>query len=110
MTRREAEFSVQEVPSLWDYSNYMFCLPTAILGPSFEFRTYMDFVDKKRDFSKLQKFENWREGIKRYFQGYGCMILHYGFSYFWPRYDMTKPEFIDTSVPMKYLYIYAGLQ
>ncbi len=38
---------LKEIPSFFEYMGYMYFYPSAIIGPAFDFETYINFIYKK---------------------------------------------------------------
>lgn len=56
LTPREKTHALKELPSLWEYSNYIFCLQSSVAGPSFEYKKWREFVDRKGDIKSMKPF------------------------------------------------------
>ena len=40
LTEREFKYAVKELPTFWEYCNYVFPLQSAVCGPSFEYNDW----------------------------------------------------------------------
>mmetsp|Transcript_5677 Transcript_5677/g.7255 ORF Transcript_5677/g.7255 Transcript_5677/m.7255 type:complete len:88 (-) Transcript_5677:74-337(-) len=53
LKRREAEYSVKEMPNLVDYLGYMYFCGGPLMGPFFEYKDYTDFIYLQGRYSNM---------------------------------------------------------
>jgi predicted cupin superfamily sugar epimerase len=47
MTSREKTYALKQMPSFVEYCNYVYPLVSCVIGPSFEFKDWNDFLNMK---------------------------------------------------------------
>jgi hypothetical protein len=72
LTSREKSHALQTLPSFFDYCHYHFCLTSAVIGPSFEYKEWDDFISLKGDFARMKMCGNLLPALSRFFQGLIC--------------------------------------
>jgi hypothetical protein len=65
-TTREKKYALKELPSFFEYCNYVFPLQSSVIGPSFEFKDWNDFLNLKGDYGKMKPFSNYPRALIRY--------------------------------------------
>ena len=45
LTTREKKYALKEMPSLFEYCCYLFNLQSGLIGPSFEFKDWNEFIN-----------------------------------------------------------------
>jgi hypothetical protein len=66
LTSREKKYALQDLPSFFDYCHYMFNLQSAVVGPSFEFRDWNEFINLRGDISKMRPGSNYLPALFRF--------------------------------------------
>ncbi|KAJ3026645.1 UNVERIFIED_CONTAM: lysophospholipid acyltransferase, partial [Siphonaria sp. JEL0065] len=79
-TQQSLKIDTTRFPSLIDYLGFIFFYPAFILGPSFDFQTYNDFINGTGDFKlpSTQKMlpGRWTYLYKTIFIGACCSLIH----------------------------------
>ena len=59
--------ALREIPSFWDWVNYMMMLmSSALYGPAIEYRPYIEWINLKGDFAKMPRFANFKPALIRF--------------------------------------------
>ena len=53
LTSREKIYALKTMPTFSEYCNYMFPLVSSVIGPSFEFKDWNDFINMKSPYSTM---------------------------------------------------------
>lgn len=105
VTPREAKYSVVERPSLLTYCAYMFNLQSGVIGPSFEFKDWDNFMNLRGDYAKLRPFSNYLPAVARFGHGIGCVGIGIGLTVvFDPQYMLTN-EFSTSHIAYRHGYM-----
>ena len=65
-TSREKKYALKELPSFFDYCNYVFSLQSSVIGPSFEYKDWNNFLNLRGDYAKMKHFSNYPRAFIRY--------------------------------------------
>ena len=49
----ERLYAIDKIPKFWDYLGYMFFCGGTIAGPFYEYKDYINFIQKKDDYSYI---------------------------------------------------------
>lgn len=73
LTSREKKYALKDLPTFTDYCNYLFPLVSSVIGPSFEYKDWNDYLNVRGDYAKMRPFSNYFDAFKRF--GQGVIIL-----------------------------------
>lgn len=99
LTSREKKYAVKELPSFFEYCNYVFNIQSSVIGPSFEYKDWDDFLNLRGDFNKMRPFSNYPGAIKRYVEGLLCFVVSSVFSIYFPYDYVLEPSMANHSYP-----------
>lgn len=109
LTSREKKYALKELPGFWSYCNYVFNLQSSIIGPSFEFKDWDDFLNNRGDYAKMAHFVNYPRAFIRYFQGILCFGVAAVCGVYFPPNEMIEVAFGDHWYPYKILHLYFAM-
>jgi len=95
MTQREKTYQLTKMPTFCEYCNYIFPLVSSVIGPSFEFRDWNEFINMQTPWNKMPKFGNLRPAFSRLGQGLLCIVISPIINFYFPIDDVIKPEFAN---------------
>lgn len=95
-----------ETFSLLEYSSYVFCYSSCIIGPFFEFSEYLDFVNKRKDYGNIPSTV--KPALKRFLAALLYIFIHlslskYGTTSFF--YDNLGGKYIPDVAAYFLLYV-----
>ncbi len=94
LTNREKNFRLKELPTFWDYCNYIFPLQSAVCGPSFEYKDWQDFLDRKGIYGKMKPFRNYPATFSRLLEGILCLVISIIIESYLPKDYILEKEFL----------------
>ena len=110
MTSREKNYALKQMPSFIEYCNYVYALVSSVIGPSFEFKDWNDFLNMESPFNTMPKYGNLAPAFIRLGQGLLCIPLTPLISAYFPIDDLISPEFANHSYPYRMLHMWMGVQ
>jgi lysophospholipid acyltransferase len=95
---------VIEKPTLLEIFSYIFYFPTSIIGPSFEFSDFINFIYKRNEYLQIPKMRCIKAAMKVLLTTIVCMISYLVFKnkldFFW----VTSDEFAEKNLMYKFIY------
>ncbi len=79
-----------------------------MIGPSFEYKDWEDFLNLKGDYAKLRPFSNYSKAITRYVQGLLCFAVSTAFSIYFP-YERFLEPMDNYTYPYRIFYCCASI-
>lgn len=53
LSEEQREFRLSTVPTFYEFLSYMLFLPTAVMGPSLEYRQFQDYLDRNKQYADV---------------------------------------------------------
>lgn len=106
LTSREKKYALEQLPSIGSYCSYMFNMQSSVIGPSFEFKDFNNYLNNKGDYSKLTHFSNYPRAFLRYLQGLACFGVATVFGVYFPASNFLTAEFGETNFGWKLVHLY----
>lgn len=106
LTAREKKYALTQLPNFFDYCTYVFNLQSAVVGPSFEFKDWDNFINLQGDYAKMKPFSNYWPALKRFAQGLFCIVVSVLCFQYCPPDSMLSREFGQQSIAYKYVHLY----
>lgn len=110
ITKREKNYALKHRPTFYEYCNYVFPLVSSVIGPSFEFKDWNDFLDLKEPYNSMPLYSNFAPAFSRICQG----LLFIGFSplisIYFPMNDIISPEFANFNYFYRILHLWMAVQ
>jgi hypothetical protein len=66
ITPREKKYALKKTPSLLNYCAYMFNLQSSVIGPSFEYKDWDDFINLREHYATMPLFSNYPKAFERF--------------------------------------------
>jgi hypothetical protein len=71
--------------------SFIFYYPSALVGPSFDFIDFRNFIEHKGVYSHLPKFQAIKAGGAEFIKFVGCLLIYLiSLPYFYPSYTTTE--------------------
>ena len=67
LTSREKQYAVKERPSLIEYCDYIYPLASCVIGPSFEYKDWNEFINLKDSYKSMPKNTHFGPAFTRLF-------------------------------------------
>ena len=81
-----------------------------MIGPSYEFKDWDDFINLRGDYAKMKPFTNYLLALRRFCEGLGCFVVSsLAYTYFNPT-DMLTEEFGTYSFAFRIFHLYMSMQ
>lgn len=98
-----------EAPSFADWFHYMMLVTaSALYGPSVEYRTYLEFINLRGDYSKMTPFSNFGPAVLRFAQCIVCIGIFMGSKTLVDMEYMIQPGFKNEAFWFKCLLLVAS--
>ena len=106
ITPREKKYALKEPPSLLNYCAYIFNLQSSVIGPSFEYKDWDDFINLRGHYADMPLFSNYPKAFERFTCAisstvFGLVLSLFGFD----AWNMLKPEFATYSFAYQVFYL-----
>ncbi|KAJ3171322.1 lysophospholipid acyltransferase, partial [Irineochytrium annulatum] len=93
LSKQQQEYAIRKYPSLIQFLGFVCFFPSFLVGPSFEFKDYDDFIARRKPFDKIPS---------RVWPVTRCLLYAVGMLYIYIRFGSTwnfdiatKPEFME---------------
>jgi lysophospholipid acyltransferase len=90
LTTREKYYALKEIPTFFEYCNYVFPLVSSVVGPSFEFRDWNEFLNMKEPYKSMPSVANFVPAFIRLGQGLLCIGVSPLISAYFPLNDIIS--------------------
>ena len=104
LTPREKQKAITGEVSLIMYLSYMFNLQSSVIGPSFEYPDWEQFINLKGHHAQMRPFSNWFVAIKRFLTGIGIMVVGLVLSGYFDLWHVLTPEFASFMYPYQVFF------
>ena len=103
------EKKVIDAPSIYETFGYVFFYPTSVIGPSFEFSDFKNFINKEKEYKDIPFFKAFLAAINEFFNAIILIVIFLiGSRYFEP-YWMATDDFGAKGWLYKIFYISATM-
>ena len=105
------EYRVIEQPSLLEVLSFVYFYPTSIIGPSLEFKDFINFINEADCYSRLNEnlFYIIRTGFFYFLGSFGCMAFYAIISNKLPVSRVVEEDFGKHNLFYVLAYIYCGI-
>ena len=110
MTSREKLYALKQRPTFTEYCNYIFPLVSSVIGPSFEFKDWNDFINLREPYKSMPRYGNFVPAFTRLLQGLLCIGISPLIEAYFPLNYIIKPEFANHSYLYKFFHIWTSCQ
>jgi len=97
------------MPSLFSYCNYIFNLQSSVIGPSFEFKDWDDFINLRGDYVKMRPFSNYPRAFIRYGQGLLCLVVSTICGIYFPPNRLIEASFGSENYIYRVFHLYMSM-
>lgn len=109
LTSREKKYALKELPGFFSYCNFVFNLQSSVIGPSFEFKDWDDFINLRGDYAKMRPFTNYLPALQRFGEALLCIVVSNVCFIYFPPNDMLTEEFGKTNFAYRILHVYMSM-
>jgi lysophospholipid acyltransferase len=97
------------MPSILEIFSFIFYFPSTLVGPSFEFKYFLRFINLEGEYSQIEWKKCYKSGLEHILQALGLAFLLVTYAKATdPMYCITE-EFAQKSLLYKHSYIYASM-
>lgn len=104
MTKREIQLAIRDEISLESYLSYMFNLQSSVIGPSFEFKYWDEFIKLEGNHAKMRLTSNWIPALFRFLTGLLIMAVGLVLSGPFDLWVVISSEFATFSFPYQVFF------
>ncbi len=72
----------KKIPSYLEYLSYIYFFPSAIYGPCFQIKDYLNYIYNNEEYKRMNLMNELRKGFIRIAVGYGLIALFYFCKYY----------------------------
>lgn len=84
LTKREKHYALKGVPSFLDYCSYMFNLQSSVIGPSFEYKDWEDFINLRGHYADMKPFASYPYAFQRLLAAIVWLVAAIGLGTYYP--------------------------
>lgn len=100
-----ADGRIATLPNMLDYLGYVYFYPSAIVGPTFNYLIYDEFISRKGNYAKIPQFAKFKASMLHLFLAILYML---GFKFIYPYFpiEIFKSEwFFNSNLFIKILIL-----
>ena len=111
LTSREKHYMLERPPGFWDFTHYFMFCGTAALGPAYEYRDFLEFINLEKNYIQLRRNHNAHilPAFIRFAQGLLCLGLNVVLSLFISEKFILEDEFTERNIAYKSAYLIASM-
>lgn len=112
LVKDQAKLLIKSKPTFLEYFSYVLFVPTAIIGPFYEFRTHYDYLYQTGDFANPNKPSRWPEVINKtarallYIVIYTICQTYFSYEAFFELREFRLKEFISVALAYTIIFRY----
>ncbi len=72
----DKKYKIIKKPTFLEFCSFIYFYPTALVGPSLEFKDFMDFIDLKEAYANMSIIRNIKYGLFYFFYSFLYMIIY----------------------------------
>ena len=93
-----------EKPTLLELFSYIFFYPSCVVGPSFEFSDFKNFIEFKGDYKDIPMNKAMYSALKEFFKAIACIIIFIGGAKIVDLHYLVSEDFYNHNYILKVIF------